>query len=208
MKTALILCTYNRVDYLTECLDSLKKLKELPDLFIVVDDNSNDETRAVLNNIRIDTMQYHLYKQERKGIKDSLLKGFSIAFDRGADFAINLDSDAIVKPEFITRLKNLKKRFPDRIVSGFNCNHPVNPVLFSGDDYVERAHCNGINMGIDSVQFENIVKKSLNKPVGNWDFDSTHNKPFIIAKPSVVQHIGMVSSMGHNENPDVSCDYA
>src|SRR5690606_1001068 len=146
------------------------------------------------------------FKNKREGIKDSLLKGFDIAFSMGVDIAINLDSDAIVKPDFITRIKDLKSRFPDRIISGFNCDNKRNPVLFDGVDYVERKHCNGINMCIDKTQYERIIKPALLRPVGNWDFDSTNNNNFIITKPSVVQHIGAVSSMNHT-GMDIACDF-
>ena len=32
-------------------------------------------------------------------------------------------------------------------------------------------------------------------------------KKFIVTKPSVVQHIGIKSIMGHNETIDVACDF-
>lgn len=225
MKTALIICTYNRPEYLERCLESVMGLKELPTSVIIVDDGSFGIGYTLIlfarlmQNIGRNTEV--ITKNQNKGIKDSLLRGFDAAFDNELinvsgcapplavakhDLAINLDSDAIVKPNFITRIIELKQRFPDRIISGFNCNNPRNPVLFDGDDYVERRHCNGINMAIDKQQYESIVRPALLKPTGNWDFDSTYDKPFIISKPSVVQHIGMVSSMGH-QGADVACDW-
>ena len=43
-----------------------------------------------------------------------------MAFALGYDIVINLDADAIVKPNLISRLVELKTRFPKFIVSGFN----------------------------------------------------------------------------------------
>lgn len=206
MKTALILTTYNRPHYLSKCLDSLRELTVKPDLFIPIDDGSTDNrTLDLLYRFRAFKNAQPIIKRENKGIKDSLLRGFSAAFEQGYDYAINLDGDAIVKPEFIETLLYLKHQFPENIISGFNCNHPANPMQGFGEGYVKRNHCNGINMLIDKGQFRDIVKPALLRE-GNWDFNSTNHLPFIISMPSVVQHIGLTSSMGH-VGADVACDY-
>lgn len=207
MKTALIITTYNRPELLRQCFDSVSNLHPIADYAIIVDDASNSETLKLLE--RFDGVKWAtvIAKPQRKGIKDSLLLGFDKAFELGANLAINLDADAIVKPDFIARLVDLKKRFPGRIVSGFNCNHPRNPVLFDGDDYVERRHCNGINMCIDVEDYIGVIKPALERKQGNWDYDSTHNLNFIITKPSVVQHLAPNdSTMGH-VGGDVACDW-
>lgn len=205
MTTALIITTYNRPEYLRQCLASIEALDGMPDEIIIVDDKSTDA--GVMAAIMDSSLPMTILQKDKKdGIKGSLLKGFEYALKR-CDIAINLDSDAIVRPNFITRLKDLKARYPEHIVSGFNCNHPVNPILYDGGDYVLRDHCNGINMCIDAKQYETIVRPALMSESGNWDFDSTHSLPFVIAKPSVVQHIGWNNStMGH-VNGDRACDY-
>lgn len=204
--TALIITTYNRPEYLLQCLDSIMALTEFPELLIIVDDASDLDTKKILYDY--DTLidhQRHLYKSTNLGIKDSLEKGFTYAFKHGAELVINLDGDAIVKPNFITRLKELHTRYPDHICSGFNCDNPKNPILYEAEDYVLRNHCNGINMCFNRRQYEQWIMPALLRE-GNWDFNSTHNLPFVISKPSVVQHIGLESSMGH-VNPDIACDY-
>lgn len=134
------------------------------------------------------------------------MDGYNLSFHYGNDYCINLDSDTIVKTDFVTRLLDLKKRFPDYIISGFNCNHPQNPVIETHEDYVMRKHANGINLLVDKQQYERIILPALSS-TGNWDFNSTHDKPFIVAKPSLVQHIGAQdSTMGHT-NGDVACDF-
>lgn len=214
MTTALILTTFNRPEYLKRCLESLQQLEELPLYYVIVDDCSTDkETLSILQETNTTGSPYFirgikglLNKQENRGIKHSLQMGFAFAFSLKVDLAINLDSDAIVKPDFITRLKDLKARFPGHIVSGFNCNHPKNPILFDGDDYVMRQHANGINMCMNREQYEAHVLPALQSQ-GNWDYSSTHNKPFVISKPSVVSHLGWDNStMGH-VNGDRACDF-
>ena len=43
LKTALIICTYNRVEYLWQTLDSLRKLDKEPDYYVIVDDCSTEK---------------------------------------------------------------------------------------------------------------------------------------------------------------------
>lgn len=208
MKTALIITTYNRPEYLKRCLESLSQLNEKPDMIHLIDDGStNQETIGLFWDFNLNLPGYnHAQFPDNKGIKERLMFGFDMWFINRMDVVINLDADAIVSPDFITRLKDLKTRYPGHIVSGFNCNNPQNPIIYDGPDYVLRKHVNGINMCIDKRQYENIVLPALQSE-GNWDFNSTHNLPIVISKPSVVQHIGMVSSMGHSVNPDVACDF-
>ena len=206
MKVALIITTYNRPDLLKRCISSVQNIErgDYELVVTIIDDASTDENT---HKIIEDSGFRYILHSVNKGIKHRLFTSFESAFKNEFDLAINLDGDAIVKYNFITRLIDLKKRFPDRIISGFNCNHPKNPVLFDGPDYVERKHANGINYCLDKSQYEKIVRPALLSPTGNWDFSSTHNKNFIISKPSVVQHLGTdCSTLGHTAG-DVACDF-
>lgn len=203
---SLILTTYNRPAYLSECLTSLQAVQFPQDsLLIIVDDASQDlETLRLINEFELPnaTIVKH-FKKFNKGIKDSLQIGFSLAWHYGSDIAINLDGDAIVKPNFITELLRLHNNNKAHIISGFNCDNPKNPVISSGSTHVIRKHCNGINMLVTKELYDKYIRLNTS---GNWDFDSTPDNGVIIAKPSLVQHIGVNSSMGH-VGGDVACDY-
>lgn len=206
MKTCLIVTSYNRPEYLKRCLDSLSRLETKPDVIIFIDDASDPANKImdILADNKIKTNRYYYFKDQNLGIKDSLINGFSAAFGQfNCDLAINLDADAIVKPDFITKLKALYDG--KHIVSGFNCDNPKNPLLAKGSGFVLRRHGNGINMLIDKKQYETIIKPALQSD-GNWDFNSTNKLPFKICVPSVCQHIGLESSMGHI-GADVACDF-
>lgn len=201
--TALILTCYNRPEYLSRCLDSLRNAV-LPELVIIVDDASTDvEINGLISEFKTSVNILTFRKSKNAGIKDSLLFGYKLAFDLGATHVINLDADAIVKPDFVNVLLNLYDG--QHIVSGFNCNNPKNPILSEHDGYVMRQHGNGINMLIDRNQYETIIKPALLSNT-NWDYASTNKYPFKITRPSVVQHIGLKSSMGH-VGADVACDF-
>lgn len=204
---ALILACYNRPEYLARCLDSLSKA-HLPELVMMIDDASTDkETLRLFNEFNVSGV--HLLKMRlpcNVGIKQVLKSAYDILFAKDAfncEKVINLDSDAVVKSDFVERLLALYDG--KHIVSGFNCNNPKNPMLSEHDGYVMRKHGNGINMLIDRNQYETIIKPALLSQ-GNWDYNSTNKMPFKIASPSVVQHIGIESSMGH-AGADVACDF-
>lgn len=204
MKVFLLITTYNRPEYLQKCLGSLSKADLLGiSAMVIVDDCSTDLNVPIIIYEMLD--YYHLIqKKKNSGIKDSLKRGYSWAFERGADLVINLDADAIVKPDFVSKLVALYDG--KHIVSGFNCHKPHNPVLSEGEGFVMKKEGNGINMLIDRAQYDTIVLPALNRKHGNWDTDSTNKHPFKITRPSVVDHIGIDSAMGHFP-ADRSCDF-
>lgn len=187
----------------------------LPDVIIIVDDCSTDEeTLELIRKFRISNVWIgKIFLPKNRGIKNSLLEGCSVALSVHPDLLINLDGDAIVKPDFIKRLTELHTEHPDHIISGFNSlnvdakGNLRNPIIEEHENHYLKKHANGINMCFTPEQYEKHIKPALRKAQGNWDYDSTNSKGFVIAKPSLVQHIGVNSSMGHTEDPDVAADF-
>lgn len=214
MTTALILAIHNRPTYLRQCLESLQRVK-YPDKFLLlmIDDCSKDaDTIAQFEAFNLDAVRVEKRRYEKNvGIKEVLKFGFEFCFNEGARVVINLDSDAIVKPEFVTRLLELKKQFPDNIVSGFNSENKDNgklrnPIISKHEGYSLKQYANGINMCVNRANFERYLKPAFESK-GNWDFEATKPNPCVIAVPSLVEHIGLQSSMGHSNNPDVAADF-
>lgn len=215
MKTALIITTYNRPQYLLKTIEALKEVDYPKDtLIIIVDDNSNDPlTIKTINEFHLNLIPIvKLFKEQNKGIKDSIELGVNTAISFGYELFINLDADAIVKPNFISRLLELKSQFPNKIIGGFNSKNKDNgvlrnPIIIEKDKYIEKRYCNGINMCFDLKLYKGVIYPAL-KGLGNWDYD-THERAesFIIAKPSLVEHIGIESVMGHTSSPDISYDF-
>lgn len=204
MTYGLIITSFNRPEYLRECLDSVKRANVPADNILIVDDGSNDaETQKLI----FEFAGGRIIKLQRNGIKNSLGMGYDYWFNKkNIDLVINLDADGIVSNNFIERLLDLKKRFPDNIVSGFNTTvKNRNPIIEEHEDYFLKKYASGINICINKQEYEKYVLPALQKPIGNWDFDASKlheadGKGVIVAKPSVVQHIGKISAMGHATN--------
>lgn len=193
MKTALVIPIFNRSSYVKQCFASLAELTVKPDLYVLVDDYSTDaEIPQIIAQFVIANDNTIAYRQQKNtGVRGALLWGIDKAFNSGADIVINLDSDAVVKPDFIDKLLQLHSLY-GTICSGFN--NPKEPFIQNGF----KKHANGINMCFNREQYDNHIRPALLARSGNWDYMASESAGKVkVSVPSCVQHIGTVSSMGH-----------
>jgi hypothetical protein len=142
--------------------------------------------------------------QKNSGVKYALHCVIDHVFSKGYELIINLDSDAIVKPDFVERLVNVYNK-SGHIVSGFN--NPKRKFTNLHGDYGIKNNANGINMCFDNKQYMQHILPSLCNAGKDWDLTlSGKLKRFAITIPSCVQHIGKVSSLGHYP-ADEATDY-
>lgn len=218
MKVALLICTKDRPKELAECLRSVKEadLSGINEVMIVDDASIDYKTIGLIRDFNFKDSHANLVEKPiSKGIKDSLLQGYDFLFQRN-DIVINLDGDAIVKPDFVRLLTQHYKQ--GKIFTGFDCrtkneNGTDRHIITEENDYfVYKRSVGGINMVLDIDAYINFVKSALAMP-GNWDHNSCilHEKKYgygaYCNKPSVIQHIGFNSSMGHTELPDTAEDF-
>lgn len=219
MTASLIVCTFNRPQYLNQCFASLLRadLSPLNTIYIIDDHSTDEETKRLINDFDVSGVDIvKIRKGANKGIKDSLAIGYLIAFEN-SDIVINLDGDGIVRKDFLHVLLGLKKQFPNNIVSGFNTTvKNRNPIIEEHETYFKKKYASGINMVINKDEYEDYLLPAISMPIGNFDFEASklhmaEGKSVIVSKPSVTQHIGIeISSMNHisaSEPPDVATDF-
>jgi glycosyltransferase involved in cell wall biosynthesis len=106
MDVSIILCTYNRCDRLEKVLQSLGSLKGHPEItweVIVVDNNSKDRTKDVVEGrIRSGADRVRYVFEGRQGKSFALNTGINAA--RGAVLAFT-DDDVTVHPQWLWELK-------------------------------------------------------------------------------------------------------
>jgi len=218
--TALIITCFNRSEELRQTLNSLHEADLSDVLLILINDASTDEdTNKQFEDFNVTGIPIlkHL-NTKNQGIKLNLKYGYEKAFEM-CEFAINLDSDTLVKKDFVKKLLNLKRQFPENIITGFNCETKSlngaerHPVIERGKGWIKKRSVGGVNMLMNKKEYEKWMLPTLSV-VGNWDANTCINslkdgKPIIATSPSVVQHIGFKSSMGHTgvEPPDVADDF-
>jgi glycosyltransferase involved in cell wall biosynthesis len=220
MKIGIVIPVYNRPAYLKRCLDSLMDA-EFPRGTAIqfIDDGCNQITSSLIDSFNVDgVLKAKLTNASNIGVKKSLERGYDFMFSIGCDAVINLDSDAIVRRDFINVLCELHNLYPDRVITGFHSTtknkdgserHKIISRIITSDCFaVEKESVGGINMMMNLRTYIKYMKPVLNEP-GNWDHRLSirmmkDNLPIICAVPSVVEHIGFESSMGHDEQPDIA----
>ena len=214
MKLAIIITTYNRFDLLKDCVRTLVA-SNIPagTEFIIVDDASAENPKAVLQPL-IEKFYCDPWLLDRQnGVASNLKLGFDVAVNRHADLLCNLDPDTVVKPNWLDRLFDLHKRFPDKIVTGFNTlSGGRHKIFFEGADYILKKTIGGINMLFDVDMYKQQVRTILQGD--SWDWDLCYNmqrihKMFVVTKPSVIQHTGTQDGLhvGPGIIPDTAEDF-
>lgn len=216
----IVIPVYNRPEYLTELLDSLRRatFPEKTQIVFVEDCSTDTKIQALINDFDHPNVKKWVDTHKvRSGVCGALLTGFQALIDLKCEVFINLDSDSIVRNDFIDKLLQLHERFPDKIVTGFNCltknkdGSERHRVLETGEGWNKKGSVGGLNMVFSSgiVDVLMPILKECKEKGGNWDHKiSLKMGGAYCTTPSVVQHIGLVSSMGHNhDTPDTADDF-
>jgi len=220
MKIAMLITTFNRPEYLLECLKSVMRADTSKlDTIVVVDDFSTDYMVPQILD-QANTLQPKIRKLEKfatgKGIKNSLMYGCDYLFGQGYDLIINLDGDAIVRNDFVDRLLEGYQECLS-VITGFhsttrNSNGTErHHVLKESNLLYFKQSVGGINLMFNRKDYEQYIRPKLCEPEGNWDHEMSKALGGVYClKESVVEHIGLVSSMGHGggkEMPDTADNF-
>lgn len=119
MLLSIIICSYNRANYIGEALDALYQQSAPLDQFevLVIDNNSSDGTPKVFEEWRLAHPNGHFhYTTETK-------QGASFARNTGAALAISdwlcfIDDDAVANKDFVEKIIQHIKLYPDRVGFG------------------------------------------------------------------------------------------
>lgn len=141
MVCSVVICTYNRLEYLKKCIASLLKLNFSEHEIIIVNDGSTDGTKTYLEslqNSRIKTVHH----ETNKGLSLSRNTGIKNA---SGDIIAFTDDDCEVDQNWLTELmkgftdenvglvsgqvyyinKNYQGYFPERLISNPNAKWPM-----------------------------------------------------------------------------------
>ena len=216
MKLGICITTYNRPQYLKRTLESLNKADLHNAQIIIVDDfSTNYQTLQLIAKYKV------IRNGQNLSIRYSLQVGFDYLVAQGCNVVMNLDADAIVKPDFLTKLLNLYYQFPNNIISGFNTLSRTRSGITRHAVVEQELMCvkkhtiGGLNMLMNVNVYIDIVRPALietQRTRDHWDKiacrnSQEKNRLIIVTSPSVVQHIGIDSAMGHRDNPDIAEDY-
>jgi glycosyltransferase involved in cell wall biosynthesis len=128
---SIIVCTYNRADYLYDALESIAS-NDFPRNdyeIILVNNNSTDNTeeKCKLFAANFPEVNFRYFTENKQGLSFARNKG--IAESKG-DFLVFLDDDVVVKPDYLRNLKSNLDNTPDMMAFGgkitprFEAGHP------------------------------------------------------------------------------------
>lgn len=223
-KYAIIITTYERPEYLELFIQSILN-SDLNDVtIIVVDDHSQNPLVKIYLETFINKLNDKgigaaiIYKAENKNMFDSIDIGWSTAYDMNVEYIINLDSDTLVRPDWLGKLQTLYNDMlvenftkNNLIVSGFNNHRKHHKVVQEFDNYLLKESIGGINMFFHRTLFEELQPLLTNV---RWDYNICNyirslGAYLVCSKPSVIQHIGFNghNSTAQNKNYDIALDF-
>jgi glycosyltransferase involved in cell wall biosynthesis len=213
MKIGIAISVYNRPEYFRETLLSLKATRWPCDviIYIVNDCSTCDHTNRLfdeffINNPKVEVLKYNNHR--RVNMHRNLRNAWEVLIARGCDVLCNVDADAKMKRTWLGTLLKLYQRFPNNIISGFNTsNHPH---YQKEKGFVRKKTIGGINLMFSVETYYKLVRHSTSNGL-SWDWtlcDAAQavKCDFIVSTPSVVQHLGIISTKGHT-NGDIAEDY-
>lgn len=117
-KVAIIIPVYNRASKILEALDSIAYQTRAPDILIVIDDGSTDDTYTTVKAWRDRehrSFEIRILQQENQGAGAARNTGFREVADH--EFVAFLDSDDLWPPEFLEKSLTALQRDPAAMVA-------------------------------------------------------------------------------------------
>jgi glucosyl-dolichyl phosphate glucuronosyltransferase len=110
---SIVICTYNRADYIREAMDSLYHQTLPKEQFevIIVDNNSTDQTKTVCNNYITEHQDGSFYFLEEKRQGASFARNTGAAIAKGALLCF-MDDDAIADQFYLERIIHFFESHP------------------------------------------------------------------------------------------------
>lgn len=218
----LAIATYNRPDYLRRMLEHLGRSGLQDTIVALVDDaSSSGETTRLVRDVSLGpTPIVRIFRTRRRGygVDEALRDAWDVlANEYGCRLLANVDSDTVMKPEWLERLVDVFHRERARqgplIVTGFNARQ--HDVIAEAGDFCLKASIGGLNMLFDAGLYHEVIRPNLRyEPMGEvgWDWHVVarmreRGYPLLCVRPSVVQHIGAVGRFSHAGGYDVADDY-
>ena len=217
-KYGLVIPFFNRANYVKQFLESLRQcdITDISNCLIVFMDESmtkdvNDDHIAVntmINQFNMPNL-IKVFKNTHGNMFDSILTGWDMIYPF-CDHLITIDSDTIMKKDWLSRIDEsfhaMKNDYPGNqfiLSSGFNTETVRHSIIEKKEKYILKNSIGGCNMFFQKDIYPDYIRKTLISH--KWDsniISYIQELGGIIGttNPSVIQHIGEVSS-GHRDDP-------
>jgi len=228
-RLGVVIPTFNRPEYLKYTLYAISQsdLSGCPIVFLLFDDTSAPDTVALIRGfnlgptipiIKIFTNRINLTKQNKYTILPgsafpfTIRYGCDILFQLGCEYVMNSDSDAMVCHDWLSIVTRTLDKIKDKyfILSGFLSQETYHPVIEDGPYYAKLGSLGGISMTFNKTTFYDLMYDSIYDYSFDWIISYKFKQcqyPIYLTKPSIVQHIGVHSSIVRGSNNALSKCY-
>ena len=172
---SIIICTYNRAELLTSCLDSIYNQSISADCYevIVVDNNSLDSTRDVVSGFMQKFKNLQYLNEKNQGLSFCRNAGYRAAQSK---YIAYIDDDAMAQPDWIEKIIIFLKDKP--YVVAFGGRHagycPVEIPTWFPEHYINKSAGNA-NRPLSSHEWINgtnmIYTKSILEAMHGFNTD-------------------------------------
>jgi glycosyltransferase involved in cell wall biosynthesis len=206
MSIYVIIPAYNESQYVAKTLTSLAKQTLLPDKVVVVNDNSTDNTAAIVQEFAEQYAWLTLINTQEKPIHlpgSKVIRAFQAGYDsldKNYNIILKLDADIILPPHYLETIKNHFDTNPKAgMVGGFAYIESQGKWLL--ENLTDKDHIRGAFKAYRKACFETIGGL---KPAMGWDTVDELLCRFyqwdIITDPSlVVKHLKPTGAVYDNQ---------
>jgi len=116
-EASIVVITYNRKSILEKCLEALFNQSYPKDKYeiVLIDDGSTDDTKTMIDSSSPPCKLKYLRNEKRVGIPKARNRAIKQA---KGNYIIFVDSDVVVRPDFVKQHMNYHKKYQDVIVNG------------------------------------------------------------------------------------------
>ena len=213
-KYGLVVPFFSRANYVKEFLESLQNADMSNCLIIFMDESMTKDinedhiaVHSLIKNFKIPNL-IKVFKTHHGNMFDSILTGWDMIYPF-CDYLITLDSDTIMCKDWISKIdasfnamKNDNPGNPFVLASGFNTETERHRIIERRSQYILKNSVGGCNMFFHKDIYPDYIRKTLISY--KWDSNIVSYIQELggiigTTTPSVIQHIGEVSS-GHRDD--------
>jgi glycosyltransferase involved in cell wall biosynthesis len=167
MFLSVVVCTYNRKEYLLQCLKNIMESSIDSSKFevLVVDNNSTDDTDSLVGEFVQKFKNVFYFKETNQGLSYARNRAMREA---GGDFILYLDDDALINPHGIEHLFDFLTQNPDAAVVGGKCvikylDKKPDWLTKKGEDWI-----GAYDFGDNTIEVNrsNMKKRIVRLPIG------------------------------------------
>ncbi len=147
-----VICNYNKRDFVLECVQSVLESREQNFDIFVVDNASTDGSVEALKNTYKEEITI-LANTENLGGSGGFNTGLRVVRDRGYEYFMCLDDDALVDENAISVLYEYMESHPDVGMAGCRVYHRQMPEYIQQSGLmIDFEHCTAKTIGADQLE--------------------------------------------------------